>query len=121
MKRHRKQKHRQLTLKGLARHRRNRMKRFEDIAHTACAAIVCMRLIRKIAEKNPSVTFPSGGFVPLPDAPKVGVAQMQAGEMVLHRGQIDKLKHAILVEPADSIRTTISAENMSDVLKRIIQ
>ena len=44
---------------------------------------------------------------------------MPTGEMVLNREQIGKLKRPILIEPADSIRATISAENLSDVLTRI--
>lgn len=90
----------------------------QQVADTACAAAVGMDLLRQAAERIHPVTFPSGGIV-VPPPPKVGVAQMPTGEMVLHRGQIDKLKHAILVEPSDSIRTTISAKIMSDVLKRI--
>lgn len=95
-------------------------KTLQQVAVTACAAAIGMDLIRQAVEKIHPVTFPSGGIV-VPPPPKVGVAQMPAGEMVLHRGQIDKLKHAMLVEPSDSIRTTISAENMSDVLKRICE
>ena len=93
-------------------------KTLQQVADTACAAAVGMELLRQAAERIHPVTFPSGGIV-MPPPPKVGVAQMPTGEMVLHRGQIDKLKHAILVEPADSIRATISAENLSDVLTRI--
>ena len=90
----------------------------DNVAKTACAAAVGMDLLRQAAEMIHPVTFPQGGIVVEPP-PKVGVAQMPTGEIVLNREHIGKLKHAILVEPADSIRTTISAENMSDVLKRI--
>ena len=82
-------------------------KTLQKVAETACAAAVGMDLLRQAAERIHPVTFPSGGIV-VPPPPKVGVAQMPTGEMVLNRGQIDKLKHAMLVEPADSIRTTIS-------------
>ena len=92
----------------------------DNIAKTACAAALGMDLMRQAVEKIHPVTFPSGGIVVTPP-PKVGVAQMPTGEMVLHREQIAKLKHPILIEPADSIRATISAENMSDVLKRICE
>ena len=92
----------------------------ENVAKTACAAAVGMDLLRQAAERIHPVTFPSGGIVAEPP-PNVGVAQMPTGKMVLHREQIAKMKHAIFVEPSDSIRATISAENMSDVLKRIIQ
>ena len=90
----------------------------ENVAKTACAAAVGMDLLRQAAERIHPVTFPSGGIV-VPPPPKVGVALMPTSELVMSREQIAKLKHAILVEPADSIRTTISAENLSDVLTRI--
>ena len=93
-------------------------KTFENIAKTAAAAAVGMDLLRQAVERIHPVTFPSGGIV-VPPPPKVGVAQMPTGEMVLNREQIAKLKHPILIEPADSIRATISAENLSDVLTRI--
>lgn len=89
-----------------------------DVTNTACAAAVGMDLLRQVAERINPVTFPSGGIV-VPPPPKVGVAQMPTGEMVLNREQIAKLKHPILIEPSDSIRATISAENLSDVLTRI--
>ena len=93
-------------------------KTLQQVADTACAAALGMDLIRQAVEKIHPVTFPSGGIV-VPPPPKVGVAQMPTGEMVLNREQIAKLKHPILIEPADSIRATISAENLSDVLTRI--
>lgn len=93
---------------------------FQQVADTACAAAVGMDLLRQAAERIHPVTFQSGGIVVEPP-PKVGVAQMPTGKMVLNREQIAKLKHPILVEPADSIRATISAENMSNVLKRICE
>ena len=95
-------------------------KTLQKAADMACAAAVGMNLLRQAAEMINPVTFTSGGIV-VPPPPKVGVAQMPTGEMVLNREQIAKLKHTILVEPADSIRTTISVENMSDVLKRICE
>lgn len=117
MKRHRKSKQSRLTLKGLAQHRRNRMNRLENAAHAVCAAIVCVRLIRKIAEKIPSVTFPSGGFVPPHDAPKVGVAQMQGGEIVLPKSDILKKFGTFKVEPIDLGRIDIASKNASfDIL-----
>ena len=44
---------------------------------------------------------------------------MPTGEMVLNREQQAKLKKVIMIEPADSIRATISAENITDVLQRM--
>ena len=93
-------------------------KTFENIANTACAAAVGMDLLRQAAERIHPVTFPSGGIV-VPPPPKVGVAQMPTGEMVLNREQVAKLKHAIDINPMDSVRATISAENLSDVLQRM--
>ena len=89
-----------------------------DVVKTACAAAVGMDLLRQAAEIIHPVTFPSGGIV-VPPPPKVGVAQMPTGEMVLNREQVAKLKHAIDINPMDSVRATISAENLSDVLQRM--
>lgn len=89
-----------------------------DVAKTACAAAVGMALLRQAAEIIHPVTFPSGGIV-VPPPPKVGVAQMPTGEMVLNREQVAKLKHAIDINPMDLVRATISAENLSDVLQRM--
>ena len=93
------------------------MKRLENAAHAVCAAIVCVRLIQKIAEKIPSVMFPSGGFVPPPDAPKVGVAQMQGGEIVVPKSDILKKFGTFKVEPIDLGRIDIASKNTSfDIL-----
>ena len=91
-------------------------KLLNDVAKTACAAAVGMDLLRQAAEIIHPVTFPSGGFV-APPPPKVGVAQMPTGEMVINREQVAKLKRAIDINPMDSVRATISAENLTDVLE----
>ena len=93
-------------------------KMLNDVAQTACAAVVGMNLLRQAAERINPVTFPSGGIV-VPPPPKVGVAQMPTGEMILNREQVARLKHAIDINPMDSIRVTISAENLTDVLQRM--
>ena len=93
-------------------------KTFENIAKTAAAAAVGMDLLRQAVESIHPVTFPSGGIV-VPPPPKVGVAQMPTGEMVINREQVAKLKHAIDINPMDSVRATISAENLTDVLQRM--
>jgi SLT domain-containing protein len=93
-------------------------KTFENIAKATAAAAVGMDLLRQAVERIHPVTFPSGGIV-VPPPPKVGVAQMPTGEMVLNREQVAKLKHAININPIDSVRATISAENLSDVLQRM--
>lgn len=89
-----------------------------NIANTACAAAVGMDLLRQAFERINPVTFPSGGIV-VPPPPKAGVAQMPTGEMVLNREQVAKLKHPIDINPIDSVRATISAENLTDVLQRM--
>ena len=89
-----------------------------DVAKTACAAAVGMDLLRQAAEMINPVTFPSGGIV-VPPPPKIGVAQMPTGEMVLNREQLAKMKHSIDINPMDSVRATISAENLTDVLQRM--
>ena len=62
-----------------------------DVANTACAAAVGMDLLRQAAERINPVTFPSGGIA-VPPPPKVGVAQMPTGEMVINREQAARLK-----------------------------
>jgi len=93
-------------------------KLLNDVANTVCAAAVGMDLLRQAAERIHPVTFPSGGIV-VPPPPKVGIAQMPTGEMVLNRDQVARLKHTIDINPMDSVRATISAENLSDVLQRM--
>ena len=87
-----------------------------DVANSVCAAAVGMKLLRQAAERIIPVAIPSGGIV-APPPPKVGVAQMPTGEMVLNREQVARLKHAIDINPMESVRATISAENLSDVLE----
>lgn len=89
-----------------------------DVAQTACAAAVGMELLRQAAERINPITFPSGGIV-APPPPKVGVAQMPTGEMVINREQVAKLKHAIDINPMESVTAAISAANISDVLQRM--
>ena len=91
-------------------------KTLENIAKTAAAAAVGMDLLRQAAERIHPVTFPSGGIV-VPPPPKVGVAQMPTGEMVLNREQVARLRYSIDINPMDSVRATLSAENLSDVLE----
>ena len=93
-------------------------KMLNDVAQTACAAAIGMDLLRQAAERINPVTFPSGGIV-VPPPPKVGVAQMPTGEMVINREQVARLKHDIDINPMDSVRATISAANISVVLDRM--
>ena len=41
------------------------------------------------------------------------------GEIVLHRPQLDRLKHVIMVDPMDGVRATIEAANFSDIFEKI--
>ncbi len=88
-----------------------------DVAQTSCAVAVGTELLRQAARRINPVTFPSGGIVAT--HPKVGVAQMPTGEMVINREQVARLKHAIDINPLDSVMATISDENLSDVLQRM--
>ena len=111
------------TLNGIPRtkwQRKGRLhiaKMLNEATQTACAAAVGMDLLRQAVERINPVTFPSGGIVAPP--PKVGVAQMPTGEMVINREQVARLKHSIDINPLDSVMATISAENLSDVLQRM--
>ena len=93
------------------------VKILNDVANSACAAAVSMKLLRQAVERINPVALPSGGIV-VPPPPKVDVAQMPTDEMVLNREKIARLKHAIDINPMESVRATISAENLSDVLER---
>ena len=93
-------------------------KMLNDVAQTACAAAVGMELLRQAAERINPVTFPSGGIV-VPPPPKLGVAQMPTGEMVINHEQVSRMKHAIDINPMDSVRETVSEANISDVLERM--
>ena len=93
-------------------------KMLNDVAKSVCAAAVGMELLRKVAERINPIALPSGGIV-APPPPKVGVAQMPTGEMVLNREQVARLKHAIDIKPMESVRATISSENLSNVLRKV--
>ena len=92
-------------------------KMLNDVAQTACAVVVGMELLRQAAKRINPVTFPSGGIVAPPS--KVGVAQMPTGEIVLNREQVARLKQSIDINPMESVKATISAENLTDVLQRM--
>jgi len=63
-----------------------------DVANSACAAAVCMKLLRQAVERINPVALPSGGIA-VPPPPKAGVAQMPTGEIALNREQVARLKH----------------------------
>jgi hypothetical protein len=93
---------------------------FENIAKTAAAAAVGMDLMRQAVERIHPVTFPSGGIVipPPPRTERMMVGE-STGEIVLHRPQLDRLKHVIMDDPMDGIRATIEAPNFSDIFEKI--
>ena len=95
-------------------------KTFENIAKTAAAAAVGMDLLRQAAERIHPVTFPQGGIVvsPPPRTERMMVGE-SIGEIVLHRPQLDRLKHVIMVDPMDGVRATIEATNFSDIFEKI--
>lgn len=91
-------------------------KTLQQVADTACAAALGMDLIRQAAERIYPVTFPSGGIV-VPPPPKVGVAQMQGGEIVVTKSDILKKFGTFKVEPIDLGRIDITSKNASfDIL-----
>lgn len=93
------------------------VKTLKGMAGITRTALIGDELLRRATERIIPNVIPSGGIV-VPPPPKVGVAQMPTGEMVLNREQVARLKHAIVINPMESVRATISAENLSDVLQR---
>ena len=91
-----------------------------DVAQTACAAAVGMDLLRQAAERINPVTFPSGGIAvpPPPRTERIMVGE-STGEIVLHRPQLDRLKHVIMADPMDGVRATLSAAKFSDIFEKI--
>lgn len=103
--------------KWLRKGRAHIVKTLKGMAGIIRAALIGDELLRRATERIIPNVIPSGGIV-VPTPPKVGVAQMPTGEMVLNREQVARLKHAIVINPMESVRATISAENLSDVLQR---
>ena len=91
---------------------------FENIAKTACAAATATDLLQRAFKSINPVKFPSGGFVTPPPPQRMMVGE-STGEIVLHRPQIDRLKQAIMIEPMDGVRSTLSAANFSDIFEKI--
>lgn len=89
----------------------------EDIGKTACAAAVSMDVLRQVSERINPVPLPPGGIaIPRPERMMVGKS---TGEIVLHRPQLDRLKHIMMAEPLDGIHATLSAANLSDIIEKI--
>ena len=91
---------------------------FENISKAACTAAVGMDVLRQAFERINPVQLPPNGIVPPP--PQVMMVGESTGETVLHRSQLNRLKHVVMVDPMDGARTTMSQMNFSDIFEKII-
>lgn len=90
---------------------------FENIANTASAAAVATELLRQAVRRiNPVVLSPGGIVVPQPERMMVGES---TGEIVLHRPQLDQLKHVMIADMKDDVRATLSNVNLSDIFEKV--
>ena len=81
---------------------------FKNVGKTACAAAVGMDLLRQAVERINPVSLPSGGIVVPPSSrTEQMMVGESTGEIVLHRPELDRLKHVIMAAP------------ISDVIKKI--
>jgi len=92
------------------------VKVFEDIGKAAAAAAMSMDVLRQASERI-IPPLPAGGIV-LPPPQRMMVGE-STGEIVLHRPQLDRLKHVVMVDPMDGVRSTMSQLNFSDIFERI--
>ena len=89
-----------------------------DVANTACVAAVGMDLLRQAFERINPVTFPSGGIV-APPPPKVGVAQMPTGEIVVTREQMGVLEATIKGSSLQYNHDAVAYVSGKDIVKAI--
>ncbi len=89
-----------------------------DVAQTACAAAAGMDLMRQAFERINPVMFPSGGIV-VPPPPKVGVAQMPTGEMVLNREQMRVLEAPVKGSSLQYNPDAVAYVSGKDIVKAI--
>ena len=89
---------------------------FEDIGKTAATAALSMDVLRQASERI-MPPLPAGGIV-LPPPQRMMVGE-STGEIVLHRPQLDRLKHVVMVDPVDGVRATMSQLNFSDIFEKI--
>ena len=87
---------------------------FEDIANAVRAAATGMDPLTQIVKSINSFRFPSGGIVPSQNQ-RMMVGE-SPGEIVLRRPQLDKLKHAVMADPMDGVRATLSGASLPDIL-----
>ena len=90
---------------------------FEDIANAVSAAAVGMESLTQLVKSINSFRFPPGGIVPS-QTQRMMVGE-STGEIVLHRPQLDLLKHTVQAELKDSVRATLSAANFTDIFEKI--
>lgn len=87
---------------------------FEDIGKTAAAAALSIDVLRQAAERI-MPPLPTGGIVlPPPQRMMVGLS---TGEIILHRPQLDRLKHIVMTDPMDTFRATMPQMNFSDIFE----
>ena len=89
---------------------------FEDIGKNAAAAALSMDVLRQAADRI-MPPLPTGGIV-LPPPQRMMVGE-STGEIVLHRPQRDRLKHAVKVDPMDGFRAMMPQMNFSDIFEKI--
>lgn len=90
---------------------------FEGIGKTAAAAALSMDVLRQASERI-MPPLPTGGIV-LPPPQRMMVGE-STGEIVLHRPQLDRLKHVVMVDPMDGFCATMPQMNISDIFEKII-
>jgi hypothetical protein len=89
---------------------------FEDIGKTAATAALSMDVLRQASERI-MPPLPAGGIaLPPPQRMMVGES---TGEIVLHRPQLDRLKHVVMIDPMDGVRATMPQMNFSDIFEKI--
>lgn len=90
---------------------------FEDIANAVSAAAVGMESLTQLVKSINSFRFPPGGIVPS-QTQRMMVGE-STGEVVLHRPQLDLLKHTVQAEMKDDVRATLSQTNFTEIFERI--
>ena len=90
---------------------------FEDIGKTACVLAVSIDALRQAEERiNPIPKMPGGIVLPPPQRMMVGES---TGEIVLHRPQLDRLKHIMMEDPMDGVHATMSHVNLTGIYEKI--
>lgn len=90
---------------------------FEDIGKTAAAAALSMDVLRQASERIIPPLPTCGIVLPQPERIMVGES---TGEIVLHRPQLDRLKHIMMEDPMDGVHATMSHVNLTGIYENII-